>query len=150
MAELVEASVKLGVADGEAGMHGLLHPVLRHHAVARRGGCGLELMHVTLRDGTKVLPVFTSGAAAEDFLTYGDLVGEWYARECLGGELVSLLLGLYAGIDGVLIDPVYGNPADGYAPENFVYWGRFVGYLLGDGQGVLQPAHHEAAPAGDR
>ena len=148
MAELVEASVRIGVAEGGAGMHGLLHPVLRHHAIARRGGCGLELMHVTLRDGTEVLPVFTSEAAAEDFLTYGDLVGGWYARECYGGELVSLLLGLYAGIDGVLVDPVYGNPADGYVPENFVYWGRFVSYLLGDGQGAPQPVPHGAAPAG--
>ncbi len=151
MTGLIEASVRIGAADVGAGMHGLLHPVLRRHAIARRGGAhGPELMHITLRDGTEVLPVFTSETAAGDFLVSGDLSEGWYARECCGGEFVSLLLGLYAGIDGVLIDPVYGNPVDGYVPENFMHWKSFVGHLLGDGQGApVRPVPHGATLAGD-
>ncbi len=134
MAELVEASTQIGVAVSGAGMYGVPHPVIRHHAIARSGTRGLELWHVALPGGAEVLPLFSSGETARDFLASRDLDGAWYARECYAGELASLLLGLYAGIDGVLIDPAHGGPADGYAPESFVHWESFVGYLLGDGQ----------------
>lgn len=109
------------------------HPVLRYHALALRGGHGPELFRVTLRDGREVLPVFSSGGTARDFLVSRDLGEVWYARECCAGELVSLLLGLYAGLDGVLLDPVHGNPLDGYVPENFMFGESFVGYLLSEG-----------------
>ena len=109
------------------------HPVLKHHALALRGGHGPELFRVTLRDGRDVLPVFSSGETAREFLVSQDLGEIWYARECCAGELVSLLLGLYAGLDGVLLDPVHGNPLDGYVPENFMFEESFVGYLLSEG-----------------
>ena len=110
------------------------HPALRHHAIARREGHGPELLRVTLRTGEEALPLFSSGGTTRDFLASRGLGGAWYARECYAGELVSLLLGLYAGIDGVLLDPVHENAVEGYAPENFVPWETFVGYLLGDEQ----------------
>lgn len=106
------------------------HPVLKHHTLARRGEHGPELLHVALRDGREVLPVFSSEETARAFLRSRDLGEIWYARECYAGELVSLLLGLYSGLDGVLLDPVDGNPLDGYVPENFMYGESFVGYLL--------------------
>lgn len=112
------------------------HPVLRHHALARRGGHGPELLHVTLLNGKEVLPLFSSGGMARDFLDSRDLSETWYARECFAGEMASLLLGLYAGLDGVLLDPVYGNALDGYVPENFMYGASFVGYLLGERRGA--------------
>lgn len=147
MAELVEASTQIGVAVGNAGMYGVPQPVIRHHAIARSGTRGLELWHVTLPGGAEVLPLFSSGETARDFLASRDLDGAWYARECYAGELVSLLLGFYAGIDGVLIDP-HGDPVDGYAPKSFMHWESFVGYLLGDGQGVT-PTTHRVAFAGN-
>ncbi len=142
MAELVEATTRTGTVGGwavaQAG-----HPVLRYHAIARHGGHGPELLHVALRTGEEVLPLFSSGGTARDFLATRDLDGTWYTRECYAGELVSLLLGLYAGVDGVLLDPVDGDEVEGYVPENFVYWESFVGYLLGDGQcAPVRPVHH--------
>lgn len=89
------------------------------------------MLHVTLPTGKEVLPLFSSGETARNFLDSRGLGDTWCARECYAGELVSLLLGLYAGIDGVLLDPVHGNPVEGYVPENFMYWESFVGYLLG-------------------
>jgi len=135
MTELVEAGMlQTGIVGGRAaGVYTAPHPVLRHYAVARREACGLELLHVTLRGGEEALPMFSSGRAAQDYLDSGGLAADWYARECYAGELVSLLLGLYAGVDGVLFDPVRDHAAGGRTPENFVRWGSFVGYLLGDG-----------------
>ncbi|QIN77798.1 hypothetical protein GBA65_03890 [Rubrobacter marinus] len=135
MAELVEASTQ--VAVGGAGLFGAPHPVLRHHAIARSGRRGLELLHVALPSGAEVLPLFSSPEAARRFLASEDPGEAWYARECYAGEMVSLLLGLYAGVDGVLIDPAHEELVDGYVPESFVHWESFVGYLLGDGRAAL-------------
>lgn len=132
MAELMETRAQIaGRALAPVG-----HPVLRHHALARLEGHGPELLHVVLRDGKEVLPLFSSGETARDFLDSRDLGETWYARECYAGELVSMLLGLYTGLDGVLLDPVYGNSRDGYVPENFMYVESFIGYLLGEGSGA--------------
>ena len=147
MAELVEASMQVGVAGGAVARTG--HPVLRHHAIGRRGGQGPELLRVALQTGEEVLPLFSYEGTARDFIASREMGGKWYARECYAGELVSLLLGLYAGIDGVLLDPVHGDAVEGYLPENFMYWGSFVSYLLGEGQGLpVRPAPHDVACAG--
>ena len=138
MSELVEA--KTQIVGGALSLVG--YPVLSHHALARREVQGVDLLHVTLRDGKDVLPLFSSGETARDFLDSRELGGIWYARECYAGELVSLLVGLYAGLDGVLLDPVYGNPLDGYVPENFMYGKSFVNYLLSERRGVsIRTAH---------
>lgn len=135
MAELVEVTTRIGVV-GDGGLASSRRPVLRHHAIARRDGHGPELLHVTLPTGEVALPLFSSGVTTQDFLASQGLNGAWYARECCAGELVSLLLGLYAGIDGVLLDPVHGEPVEGSAPENFVPWEGFVEYLLSDERGI--------------
>jgi len=135
MAELVEVTTRIGVV-GDGGLASSKRPVLRHHAIARRNGHGPELLHLTLPTGGVALPLFSSGVMTQDFLASQGLDGAWYARECYAGELVSLLLGLYAGIDGVLLDPVHGGPLDGSAPENFVPWKGFVEYLLSDERGI--------------
>ena len=151
MAELVEAgTLRTGVVVGDrgAGVRAAApHPVLRHYAIARREASGLELLHVTLRGGEEALPVFSFGTTAQDYLASGGLAAGWYARECYAGELVSLLLGLYAGVDGVLLDPVHDCAAGGSTPENFVRWGSFVGYLLGDGSaGPIGNVPHALLP----
>lgn len=131
MTGLVEEGVQSG-AEGALGR--VVHPVLRHHAIARRGARGPELLRVKLPSGEEVLPLFSYAATAQEFLVSRDLGEAWYARECYAGELVSMLLGLYAGIDGVLLDPVHGDATEGYVPGDFLRWKSFVGYLLGDGQ----------------
>lgn len=147
MTESVEVITQIGVA-GRAVLYEA-HPVLRHHAVARRGRQGLELWHLMSRTGEEVLPLFSSSETAQNFITSRGLDGGWYVRECCAGELVSLLLGLYSGMDGILLDPVHGDAAEGGVPENFMYWGSFVDYLLGDGPSTQgQPVPHEVAGTG--
>jgi hypothetical protein len=52
------------------------------------------------------------------------------ARECSAGELVSLLLGPYEGIEWVLLDPLPGSLTAGGAQTNLMSRQRFVDYLL--------------------
>ena len=148
MAGLVEASTRIGIAGGASAARAG-NPVLRHHALARRGERGPELLRVALLTGEEVLPLFSSGETAQAFLVSRGPAGTWYARECYAGELVSLLLGLYAGIDGVLLNPVHEDSGEGYAPENFMSCESFVGYLLGYGQEVsFRPDPRRVACAG--
>lgn len=110
--------------------HDAGHPVLPHYVIARHGAGGPELLHVSLESGEEALPVFSSREAADDFLLSNTLASNWYARESYAGELVSLLLGLYAGTGWVLVDPL----PDGLAAEDesadTVHWEHFVNRLL--------------------
>jgi hypothetical protein len=58
--------------------------------------------------GETVLPVFSFQEEGELFLRLGAAEADWYLRETTTGELVSLLLGLCAGIDKVALDPLPG------------------------------------------
>jgi hypothetical protein len=106
-------------------------PVLPYYVIARYGASGLELLHTPLESGEETLPVFSSEVAARDFLLSSTKEQEWYVRESYAGELVSLLVGLYADIEWVLIDPLPGEQAAERNPANISYWESFVGYLLG-------------------
>jgi hypothetical protein len=104
---------------------------LPYYVIARYGASGLELLHIPLESGEETLPVFSSEVAARDFLLSSTKEQEWYVRESYAGELVSLLVGLYADIEWVLIDPLPGEQAAERNPANISYWESFVGYLLG-------------------
>ena len=58
--------------------------------------------------GETVLPVFSFQDEGELFLRLGAAEADWWPRETTTGELVSLLLGLCAGIDKVALDPLPG------------------------------------------
>jgi hypothetical protein len=103
-------------------------PVLVHYVLARHGGGGPELLHVTLESGEEALPVFSSRRTAQSFLFSNALRQGWYARASYAGELVSLLYGLYAGIEWVQLDPLPEHPED--TPANLMRWEDFVDYLL--------------------
>ena len=105
--------------------------VLPHYAIARHEARGPELLHLPMESGEETLPVFSSEVAARDFLLSYALGQEWYVRECYAGELVSLLLGLHAGVEWVLIDPLPGEHAAEDNPANIAHWRSFVDYLLG-------------------
>ncbi len=105
-------------------------PVLLHYTIARHGEGGLRLLHVPLGFGEEALMVFSSWEAAQRYFLREVFRGEWYARECSGGELVSLLLGPYEGIEWVLLDPLPGNLTAGGAQTNLMSRQRFVDYLL--------------------
>lgn len=117
--------------------HPALGPVLLHYALARHGEHGLRLLHVPLGFGEEALVVFSSRATAERYYlsrrhflpdTFGE---EWHARVCSAGELVSLLLGPYEGLDWVLLDPQPGMRfAEGSTQADLASRERFVQQLL--------------------
>ncbi len=110
--------------------HDARHPVLPHYVIARQGAGGPELLHVPLKSGKGALPVFSSRGAADDFLLSNTLASNWYARESYAGELVSLLLGLYADTGWILVDPLPAGLAAKDEPADTVHWERFVNRLL--------------------
>ena len=118
-------------------------PVLVHHVVARQGNKGLEVLCIPLEGKGETLPVFTAGWAARGYLFAGVApCGGWYVRACTPGELVSLLVGLYAGVAGVALDPrpgrIGGEAANVMPRENF------VDYLLcSRAPSLLQPSDFE-------
>lgn len=124
MAETVERYPGRGAAGSAK------RPVLMHYGLARHGGNGLELLHVTLESGKEALPVFSSRRAAQSFLFSNALIQGWYARESYAGELTSLLCGLYAGIDWVQLDPLPEHLAAEDTPANLMRREDFVDYLL--------------------
>ena len=84
-------------------------PARSHHVVARQGDKGLEVLRVPLEGKGLVLPVFSAGWAARGYLFAEAPGGGWYVRACTPGELVSLLAGLYAGVEWVALDPRPGR-----------------------------------------
>ena len=138
MREYRRASAGRDATDVSAG-----RPVLVHHVVARQGNKGLEVLCTPLEGKRETLPVFTAGWAARGYLFAGVAPGGgWYVRACTPGELVSLLVGLYAGVTGVALDPrpgrIGGEAANVMPRENF------VDYLLySRAPSLLQPSDVE-------
>jgi hypothetical protein len=115
-----------------------LRPVILHHAIARHGNDGLRLLHVPLGFGEEALVVFSSRETARRYClsrrhflpkVFGE---EWHERVCSAGELVSLLLGPYEGLDWVLLDPRPGmRVVEGGTQEaDLMSRERFVDQLL--------------------
>lgn len=130
MAGIAKGGNERSAAGEAAGRHGR-RPVLLHYAIARREGTGPELLRVAVGGSDEVLPMFSSVWAAQSFLdsfTFGD---DWCARECHSSELISLLVGPYAGVEGVLLDPLPGCLASGHRPANLMRRDDFVRYLSG-------------------
>jgi hypothetical protein len=98
--------------------------------VARDGGGRLEPLCV--RAGlSKVLPVFSFEEEAEMFLHLGGYADSgWRARESSAGELVSVLCGPCADVEGVALDPLPEMLEDGTIGLVEVGRRRFVGQLL--------------------
>ena len=103
-------------------------PVLVHHVVARQGDKGLEVLRISLQGKGETLPVFTAGWAARRYLFAEPPGGGWYVRACTPGELVSLLVGLYASVEWVALDPMPGR--GGGEAANVMPQENFVDYLL--------------------
>jgi hypothetical protein len=91
-----------------------------------------RLEPLCVRAGTsKVLPVFSFEEEAEMFLHLGGYDGYgWRTRESCAGELVSVLLGPCADVDGVALDPLPEMLEDGAIGLVEVGRRRFVGQLL--------------------
>jgi hypothetical protein len=114
-----------------------LRTVLLCYAIARPENDGLRLLHVPLGFGEEALVVFSSREAARRYCLsrrhfLSEVFGEeWHAQVCSAGELVSLLLGPYEGLDWVLLDPQPGMRfAGGSTQADLVSRERFVNQLL--------------------
>jgi len=90
--------------------------------------------------GATVLPVFSFQEDAEFFLGLESAEADWWLRETSTGELVSLLLGLCAGVDKVALDPLPGLGEREIV--ELVGTGRrhFARHLLGE---VTAPSEHK-------
>jgi hypothetical protein len=99
--------------------------------IARHDANG-RLQPLCVRAGTsRVLPVFSFEEEAEMFLLLGgyDSSG-WRARESSAGELVSVLCGPLADVEGVALDPLPEMLEGGTIELVEVGRRRFVGQLL--------------------
>ena len=103
-------------------------PELVHHVVARQGDKGLEVLRISQKGKGETLPAFTTGWAARRYLITEPPGGGWYVRACTPGELVSLLVGLYASVEWVALDPMPGR--GGGEAANVMPRENFVDYLL--------------------
>jgi hypothetical protein len=80
---------------------------------------------------SKVLLVFSFEEEAEMFVHLGGYESSgWRARESCAGELVSVLLGPCADVEGVALDPLPEMLEDGTIELVEVGRRRFVGQLL--------------------
>jgi hypothetical protein len=105
-------------------------PVLpQHYQIVGYGSKGLELPHIFSDSGEEILPVFSSEAAAQEYLSLSSLWRRWYVRGFSGGELVSMLFAFSARIKGVLLDPQPGA-LSGEVAVSVVGRNAFVSSLL--------------------
>jgi hypothetical protein len=74
--------------------------------IARYRTGGMEVLRTILASGREALPVFSFEDEARMFLDLGAPGGGWRARETTAGELTSVLCGLCANVDRVVLDPV--------------------------------------------
>ena len=111
--------------------HSALRPVLLYYAIASSGDDALRLLHVPLGYGEEALILFSSWGAAQRYFLSEVFSGEWFMRECSGGELVSMLLGPHEGTQWVLLDPLPGSPTAEGSQTELVARKRFVDHLLG-------------------
>ena len=120
----------------------LLRPVLLHYAIARHVDNGLQLLHIPLGFGEEALVLFSSWETARRYYLarryfLSKVFGaEWYTRTCSAGELVSLLLGPYEGLEWVLLDsqPGGGSATAGSSSNmqaDLISRERFLDQLLG-------------------
>ena len=123
-------------AHGEARLPAQ-RPVLLHYAIARHGLDGPRLLHIPLGFGEEALVVFSSWEAGRGFYVSRRrflpevFSEEWYVRKCSTGELVSLLLGPYKGIEWVLFDPPLGERfVAGSTQADLMSRERFIEHLL--------------------
>jgi hypothetical protein len=80
----------------------------RFWLIVRHDVCRMEVLTTGLPSGEEALPVFSFEDEARMFL---ELAASdcWRVRETTAGELTSLLLGLCAGVERVVLDPLPGQ-----------------------------------------
>ena len=130
MSEVVKEE-RVHSASSDAARRRGLCSVLLYYAIACHGDNGPKLLHFPLGFGEEALLLFSSWQPAQNFFLSDVFDGQWYVRECSAGELISLLLGPYEGVDWVLLDPLPGYLESRGTQANLTSRERFVKHLLG-------------------
>jgi hypothetical protein len=99
--------------------------------IATRAHGRMEVLTIDA-GGETVLPVFSFQEEGELFLRLEATEVDWWPRETTTGELVSLLLGLCAGVDKVALDPLPGLGEREIVGLVSTGRGHFVRHLIGE------------------
>lgn len=106
--------------------------ILWPYVIVRHQTSRLVLLCVSSESGGRVvLPVSSSEEAARSFLLLGALGEGWCVRWCSTGEMISLLLGPYANVERVLLNPLTEPLTAEDVPANSVYREGFIASLIG-------------------
>ena len=99
--------------------------------IARHRTGGMEVLRTMLAPGREALPVFSFEDEARMFLELG-ASGGWRVRETTAGELTSVLCGICANVDRVVLDPILlpGPLIEGFNGLLSMEREAFVGSLL--------------------
>jgi hypothetical protein len=135
LAKAIEKDSGHRVTHGEVGRRPAGHPVLLQYVLAREGNQGPVLFSLPLDFDEEALAVFSSGRTAQSPALSSVLTQEWRTRICSAGELASWLLGPYACIEWVLLDPLLGCLGAGNSLANLTPREEFLDYLLGQAVG---------------
>ena len=105
----------------------------------------------------RALPVFSFREEAELFLALGGLGGSWRAVESGAGDFLALLVGPYANVKSVVLDPLPAMLRDGTAGlvslSLDAFMDRFLGFsgrqkALDDAASSTKPAAAATASGG--
>lgn len=113
-----------------------LRPVPFYYAMAQKGENGLRLLYMCIGFDEEALVLFSSWRVAQKSFSSEIFGGEWYPRACSAGELISLLLGLYEGIEWILCNPLPEHLKIGGAQAHLISREHFVEQLLGSSMPV--------------
>lgn len=81
------------------------HAVSAYWLIAKNKNGGTEMLTIE-RGGEEALPVFSFEEEAGMFLSLGASEAGWSLRRTTAGELVSMLMGPYSGVEFVSLDPM--------------------------------------------
>jgi hypothetical protein len=80
-------------------------PSSTYWLVAKNDNSRMEVLTIDC-DGKEALSVFSFREEAEMFIWLGGFEESWRVRESRAGEIVSVLMGLCAGVGYVVLDPL--------------------------------------------
>lgn len=114
-----------------------MKPECPQYVITRHGKGSLEPLCISLETGEKALPVFSFEELARRFLERNVPGSGWRVKEFHNGDLITLLIGPCANVEGVLPNPLPDLLKAKDALLNPVDRENFVAFLESTGQRAL-------------